>query len=219
MTGPGAPIRIVLVDDHAIVREGLKRVLERDEDVQVVGEAASAAEVAPLLERVHCDVVLLDVSMPGQSGLSLIPELRRSVPDIRILVLSMHDRPEYIVEAVRAGARGYVLKDMEPKQLRNAVRVVASGDSFFPQAVADRIGAGLREETTREEATRRLEQLTPRERAVFTEITRGATNQEIAERLEIGRRTVESHREHLMDKLGIHTVAGLTRFAIECDLE
>ena len=218
MTG-SSPIRVVLVDDHAIVREGLRRVLERDAHFSVVGEAASPDQVAPLLAQTPCDVVLLDVSMPGGSGLSLIPELRSTVPGVRILVLSMHDRPEYIVEAMRAGASGYVLKDMDPKQLRSAVRVVADGGAFFPREVTDGLGPELRRESEQETAHGRLDALTPREREVLSEIANGATNQEIAEHLAIGRRTVESHREHLMDKLGIHTVAGLTRFAIECGLE
>lgn len=214
-----SPIRVVLVDDHAIVREGLRRVLERDAHFSVVGEAASPHQVAQLLVETPCDVVLLDVSMPGGSGLALIPELRATVPGVQILVLSMHDRPEYIVEAMRAGASGYVLKDMDPKHLRSAVRVVADGGAFFPQEVTDGLGPELRKESERETAQRRLDALTPREREVLSEIANGATNQEMAEHLAIGRRTVESHREHLMDKLGIHTVAGLTRFAIECGLE
>lgn len=217
MTG-GPEIRVVLVDDHAIVREGLRRVFERDHDFEVVGEAGSAEAALELLRSVSCDVVLLDVSMPGRSGLTVMPELASLERPPRALVLSMHDRPAYVVEAMRAGASGYVLKDMEPKKLRDAVRTVASGSSYFPLSITERVGRELKAESDRDAARRKLDGLTPREREVLREITTGATNGEIAERLGIGRRTVESHREHLMDKLDIHTVAELTRFAIECGL-
>lgn len=211
-------IRVMLVDDHAIVREGLRRVFERDRDFEVVGEAGSADAALELLRSVPCDVLLLDVSMPGRSGLTVMPELAAFEQPPRALVLSMHDRPAYVVEAMRAGASGYLLKDMEPKKLRDAVRAVASGASYFPPSITERVGSELRAESERDAARTKLEGLTPRERDVLREITTGATNVEIAERLGIGRRTVESHREHLMDKLDIHTVAGLTRFAIECGL-
>ena len=211
-------IRVVLVDDHAMVRDGLRRVLEHDSDVTVVGEAGAANDVAPLLKTTACDVVLLDVSMQDRSGLSLLPELGESHPELSVLVLSMHDRAEYIIEAMRMGARGYLLKDMEPSELRSAVRKVAAGESYFPQTVTDRLGAGVTMDGTRRTLEGRLALLTPRERDVLAQISKGATNQEIAELLGIGRRTVESHRERLMSKLEIRTVAGLTRFAIRCGL-
>lgn len=210
-------IRVVLVDDHAMVRDGLRRVIEHAADVTVVGEAGTANEVAGVLDTTPCDVVLLDVSMGDRSGLSLLPELRDTYPKLSVLVLSMHDRPEYILEAMRMGARGYLLKDMDPGELRNAVRRVAGGGSYFPRSVTDRLGAGM-PAVGGESPAARLARLTPREREVLLQISKGATNQEMAEHLGIGRRTVESHRERLMAKLGIRTVAGLTRFAIDCGL-
>lgn len=211
-------IRVVLVDDHAMVREGLRRVLEHEADVTVVGETGVADDVADLLSTTECDVVLLDVSMQDRSGLSLLPDLRQSHPKLSVLILSMHDRAEYIVEAMRMGARGYLLKDMEPGELRSAVRQVAAGQSYFPQTVTDRLSRGVPIAGNRLSPENKLALLTPRERDVLMQISKGATNQQIAEHLGIGRRTVESHREHLMAKLDIRTVAGLTRFAIDCGL-
>jgi DNA-binding NarL/FixJ family response regulator len=214
----GAPIRVLVADDHAVVREGIRHVLERGPGFQVVAEAANGGEALRHAEAERPDVVVLDVSMPGDSGLRVAAELRRRVPEARVLILSMYDNTEYVVEAVRAGAHGYILKDTAATDLRKAVEAVHSGEAFFSPAIAKRLSAAVRGEIDHESRTGALAQLTGRERDVLVGIAKGQTNKEIAAELGISHRTVETHRESLMRKLRIHTVAGLTKFALETGL-
>jgi DNA-binding NarL/FixJ family response regulator len=207
-------IRVLVADDHAIVRTGIRHVLEREPGFEVVGEAATGAEALALASELCPDVAVLDISMPGPSGLQVAAELRRRSPDTRILILSMHDNTEYVMESVRLGAHGYLLKDTAATELRQAIRTVQRGESYFSPPIASRLSAALR--AGREGTTQGpLGQLTLREREVLAGIARGRTNKEIAQELGISHRTVESHRESLMRKLGIRTVAELTRFALE----
>jgi RNA polymerase sigma factor (sigma-70 family) len=164
------------------------------------------------------DVIVLDITMPGDSGLEILPRLRETLPEVRVLILSMHDHPQYVMEAVRAGADGYVLKDARPGELREAIRSIRRGEPFFSPLVARQLGEGLRQEAEREGQRELLEALTARERDVLRRIADGRTNKEIASELGISPRTVESHRESLMRKLRIRTIAGLTRFAMETGL-
>lgn len=205
------PIRVAVVDDHAVVREGIRRVLEGEEGVTVVGEGKNAEEALALVASTLPDVLVMDVAMPGRTGLSVAAELHRRNSATRVLMLSMYDQPEYVLESVKAGARGYLLKDSPPAELRRAVRTVFAGEDYFPPAVVARLNAAMQENT----APSPLSLLTPRERDVLVGITRGDTNKQIASHLGISHRTVETHRESLMDKLGIRTVAGLTKLAIE----
>lgn len=211
-------IRVLVVDDHAVVREGIRSVLESTPGFEVVGEAGDGAEAMVLAEQHEPDVVLLDVTMPGQSGLQVAGRLRQRLPPVRVLILSMHDRTEYVLEAVRAGASGYLLKDASPGEVRDAVRTVHRGEAYFAPAVAQKLSAALRGELEEEQRRGNLGLLTPREREVLVLVADGRTNKEIAGELGISRRTVETHRESLMRKLRIHTVAGLTRFAIDAGL-
>ena len=212
------PISVIVVDDHAVVREGIRSVLAAKPEFEVLGEAADGAEAMVLAERHQPDVVVLDVTMPGESGLQVAARLRQRLPTVRVLILSMHDRTEYVLEAGRAGASGYLLKDATPAEVRDAVRTVHRGETYFCPAVLEKIGAALRGELDREERRGTLELLTPREREVLTGIADGRTNKEIAVELGISPRTVETHRESVMRKLRIRTVAGLTRFALESGL-
>ncbi len=211
----GEPIRVLVADDHAVVREGIRHVLSGAAGFEVVAEVTDGSDVLRLTGEHRPHVIVLDITMPGASGLELLPMLRTQHPEIRVLILSMHDHPQYVTEAVRAGADGYVLKDARPAEVREAVRAVYRGDSFFSPAVAKQLGEGLRQEATREEQQGRLAELTPREREVLRRVAEGRTNKEIASELGISHRTVESYRENLMRKLGIRTIAGLTRFAME----
>lgn len=197
-------VRVVIVDDHAVVREGIRRVLEGDPGVLVVAEAADGDAALALVERETPDVLVIDVAMPGRNGLAVAAELVRRGATTRVLMLSMHDEPQYLREAKRAGARGYLLKDSPPAALRNAVFAVHHGDLVFPPGIGD--------EAPRESL---LDRLTQREREVLHRIASGDTNKEIAARFGISPRTVETHRESLMEKLDIHTVAGLTKLAME----
>jgi DNA-binding NarL/FixJ family response regulator len=209
-------VRVLVADDHAIVRTGIRHVLEGEPGFTVVGEAATGPETLALALEHRPDVAVLDISMPGQSGLSVTAELRRHCPDTRVLILSMHDNTEYVLESVRAGAHGYLLKDTAATELRGAVRAVAQGESYFSPPIASRLSAVVRGDLAVEASPAGLlAQLTGREREVLVGVTRGLTNKEIAAELGISHRTVETHRESLMRKLSLRSVAELTRFALE----
>lgn len=212
------PIRVLLVDDHVVVREGLRHVLGAGHGFEVVGEAGTGAEALVLAAERAPDVVLLDLTMPGMSGLEVTSILRERLPDVRVLVLSMHEQDEYVVAAVRGGAHGYVLKDADPGELRAAIRAVHDGAGYFSPAVAGHLGAAVRGEVAAAAPRDRLERLTPREREVLARVAAGHTNREIASQLGISPRTVESHRESLMKKLSLRSVAELTRFALQSGL-
>jgi DNA-binding NarL/FixJ family response regulator len=204
-------IRVLIADDHAVVREGIRHVLSPDEGFDVVGEAVHGAEAVSLARSLEPDVVVLDISMPGLSGLEAAEQIRDSVPTAHILVLSIHDHEEYVLQSVRAGAHGYLRKDSAPAELRAAIRAVHHGGTFFSEPATSALASALTNE-------RRIELLTARERDVLIEVARGSANKEIAARFGISVRTVESHRESLMKKLDIHGVAALTRFALAAGL-
>lgn len=213
------PIRLVLVDDHVIVREGLRHVLEEAPEFQIIGEGATAAEAIRLAGELKPDVLVLDISMPGGSGLHAVPEILECAPGTRVLMLSVHDDAEYILESVRAGAHGYCRKDSAPDELRRAIKTVFAGDTYFSALVAQRVAQALREGKSAKDVEPTpppgTEVLSPREREVLRFIAQGRANKEIGAQLGISTRTVEAHRQALMKKLGIHTVAGLTRYCLE----
>lgn len=211
------PIRVLVADDHAIVRTGIRHVLESEPGFAVVAEAATGAEALELAGSLRPDVAVLDISMPGESGLRVAAELRQRSPDTRVLILSMHDNTEYVLESLRAGAHGYLLKDSAATELRGAIRAVRRGESYFSPAIAGKLSAVVRGDAAAS-AAGALAQLTARERQVLVGVAQGHTNREIAQQLGISHRTVESHRESLMKKLGVRTVAGLTRLALEAGL-
>jgi len=212
-----APLKVLVVDDHSVVREGLRRVLEEGSggDLRVVAEAANGAEAVERAVREKPDVVLLDLTMPGPggSGLAVVRTLRDRAPEARVLILSVHDDREYVLESVRAGAHGYLRKDSSPAEIRQAIHAVCAGDSFFSPPVARHLAAAVQDGGQR--STGSLAALTARERDVLVGVASGRTNRETAAALGISVRTVETHRDSLMRKLGIHTVAELTRFALE----
>lgn len=205
------PIRVLVADDHMLVRTGIRHVLESEADFEVVGEAGSGSEAIALASDLRPDVLVLDISMPDFSGLEVAARLRADSSTTRVLILSMHNNAEYVLESVRAGAHGYLLKDTAATELRNAIRAVCRGESYFSPPVAGRLTAAIQDEHSTHSD---LDQLTAREREVLLGIARGQTNKEIAAELGISHRTVETHRESLMRKLQLRTVAQLTRFAI-----
>lgn len=211
-------IRVLVADDHAMVREGIRSVLEREAGFQVVAEASNGTDVVPLAEQHQPDVAVLDISMPGETGLRAAYQLRQAQPHVRVLILSMYDNTEYVLESVRAGAHGYLLKDAAAQELATAIRTILDGETYFSPAVATRLSEAMRGDIQREQQKANLDLLTAREREVLAGIARGLTNKEIAGELGISHRTVETHRESLMKKLAIRTVAGLTKFALETGL-
>ncbi len=203
-------IRVLIVDDHAVVRSGLKLLLEAEADITVVGEAGSADEGVRAARLEKPDVVLLDVVMPGRSGIEATPELLKAAPTARVLVLSMQDDPSYVREAFAAGARGYVLKEAADVELVQAVREVAGGARYVHPALGARLAAAEVDAASRAAA----DPLSDREREVLRLLALGHTNQEIAKMLFISVRTAETHRAHIMQKLGLQTRAELVRYAL-----
>lgn len=206
-------IRLLLVDDHPIVLDGIKSHLGSQPDFEVVGDAANGVDAIRKAKVTLPDVILLDINMPNMNGLEAMGHLRKQVPNARVIILTMHDSKEYIAQIVRLGARGYLLKDCSPTELVSAIKAVHSGEVYFSPTVSK----VLVEEMV--DGKKPAEQpipppLTEREREVLSLIAEGLLNKQIADRLGIGVRTIETHRERIMRKLDIHTVAGLTKYAI-----
>ena len=212
-------LRVVIADDHSVVRQGIRGVLEEINGLDVVGEVGDGVEALAMVIDLSPDVVVLDVNMPAMSGLEVTMALREEGSPVRVLILSMHDDPEYVLQAVRAGADGYVLKDVSPAELRDAVVAVHEGRDHFTARVTQQLSVGLRREIEEEQLRTRVGSLTQREREVLLLVAQGMTNREAGGKLEISPRTVETHRERVMDKLRIRTVAGLTRFVVEHSLD
>ena len=202
--------RVLLVDDHAVVRAGLRRVLEAEPDIEVVGEAGTARDAVLEARATKPDVILLDVVMPGESGVDVLPRLLKEAPGTKVLVLSMQDDPRYVREAFAAGASGYVLKEAADSEVVGAAREVAAGGRYLHPAL------GARVITAEEEARAAMEAdpLSDREREVLRLLALGHTNQEIAKMLFISVRTTETHRAHIMQKLRLKTRAELVRYAL-----
>jgi two-component system response regulator NreC len=204
-------IRVVIVDDHAILRAGLRRVLDAEPDIEVVGEAPSAERAVFESIAGHPDVVLMDVMMPGKSGIEGMPAVLQAVPTAKVLVLSMQDDPRYVREAFAAGAAGYVLKEAADSEVVGAVRAVAAGERYVHPALGARLVAAEAEERRRAEE----DPLSDREHEVLRLLALGHTNQEIANTLYISVRTAETHRAHIMQKLRLSSRAELVRYALD----
>jgi two-component system response regulator NreC len=204
-------IRVVLVDDHAILRSGLRRVLDAEPDIEVVGEAESAERAVFEAIANKPDVVVMDLVMPGKSGIEGMPAVFQAVPDVKVLVLSMQDDPRYVREAFAAGAAGYVLKEAADTEVVGALRAVAAGERYVHPTLGARLVAAEAEERKRAEA----DPLSEREREVLRLLALGHTNQEIAKMLYISVRTAETHRAHIMQKLRLSSRAELVRYALE----
>jgi two-component system, NarL family, response regulator NreC len=202
-------IRVLVVDDHAVVRSGLKLLLAAEDDLEVVGDAGTADQAVTRAELLKPDVVVLDVVMPGRSGIEATPEILRRAPETKVLVLSMQDDPRYVEEAFGAGASGYVLKEAADAEVVQAVREVAAGRRY----VNPQLGARLATTAARERA-KEDDPLSDREREVMRLLALGHTNQEIAKLLFVSVRTAESHRAHIMRKLDLSTRAELVRHAL-----
>ena len=204
-------IRVVVVDDHAVVRSGLRLLLDAEDDMEVVGDAGSVRDAVFEVRATKPDVVLLDVTMPEESGIEGLPKLLHEASDLRVLMLSMQDDPSYVREAFAAGASGYVLKEAIDAEVVTAVREVAAGNRYVHPALGARMVAA----DAAAQAAVAADPLSDREREVMRLLALGHTNQEIANKLYISVRTAETHRAHIMRKLQLATRAELVRYAIE----
>jgi two-component system, NarL family, response regulator NreC len=210
-------IRVVLVDDHDIVRQGLRSLLEMHTDIQVIGDVADGLEVLDLVERTRPDVLVVDLLLPGLSGLEVIRLVRQRLPMVRIVVLSMYSNVAHVAEALRSGAIAYVLKEEGIRELVIAVRTAAQNRHYLaPQLDRSAIDEYLKRSTGVHADP--FDTLTPREREVLALVAEGYTSAEIAARWVVSRRTVESHRSHMMRKLHLKTTADVIRFAVRRDL-
>ena len=210
-----ASLRVLLVDDHALVRAGIRSLLRDIEGIEVVGEAADGAEALAIAGRERPDAVLLDIAMKGMSGLETAARFRELHPGVKVLILSMHASEEYVLQALRAGAAAYLIKDSATAELELALRSVMRGETYLSPAISrqvvegyvQRVGAGAGDDP-----------LTPRQREVLKRVAEGRSTKEIAFDLGLSVKTVETHRAQIMERLGIHDVAGLVRYAMRTRL-
>lgn len=202
-------IRILLADDHRMVRQGFRMILEAQEDMEVIGEAGNGRDAVDMARSLKPEVVVMDVTMPELNGIEATRRIREAEPLVRVLALSVHRDGVYVREIVRAGAEGYILKESADSELIAAVRAVASGNSYLSPEVA---GAVLKD--YRKHATNPLDLLSSREREVLQAIAEGKTNKEIATNLNLSVYTVDGHRTRIMEKLGLHSIGELVRFAV-----
>jgi DNA-binding NarL/FixJ family response regulator len=208
-------IRVVLADDHALVRAGMRSLLGGMAQVEVVGEAASGEEALALAGRERPDVVLMDIAMKGMTGLDAAARIRDSHPGVRVVILSMHSGEEYVLQALRAGAVGYLLKDAATGELELALRSVMRGESWFSPAVSRQVVEGYVQRVGGETTA---DVLTARQREVLRFVAGGKSTKEIAFDLNLSVKTVETHRAQIMERLGIRDVAGLVRYALRTGL-
>ena len=206
MTAPAPPVRVVIVDDHPMVAEGIQAILESYDDLDVVGTLSNGQEAINRLDELDPDVMVMDLNMPQMGGLTAAEIILERRPGTRILILSMHDSPEYIATALSHGAMGYVLKDMPAEEIKTAIDAVMAGQRYLCTGAQGSLSPAI--DPARE-------QLTTREQTILLQLAQGRSNKEVAIALDISVRTVETHRKNIKRKLGISSTAGLTRYAME----
>ena len=209
------PIRVVIADDHKLVRAGIRRLLEEVPDIEVIAEAGDGREAIRLVEQHEPDVVLTDIGMPVLNGLGVTQHLARTFPNIRVVILSMYEDEAHVYGALRAGAAGYLIKDAAPAELKLAIRAVAQGGIYLSPPVAK---IAINEYDSRVSAGPSIEKLSTRQKQVLQLIAEGKTTKQVALELNISVKTVETHRVRIMERLDIHDIAGLVRYAIRVGL-
>jgi DNA-binding NarL/FixJ family response regulator len=213
------PYEVILVDDHKILRDGVKALVERNPEFKVVAEADSGPDAIQICKRVHPDLVIMDVALPGLDGIETTKEILRQHPAAKVIILSMYDDEDSVLGAIRSGARAFVLKKASAGDLMDAMRTVAHGGSYLGSQVSDRLlGRIQRGDLTTRSKNQVLELLTPRERQVLRLISEGKTSKEIAAVLSLGVETVRSYRKAMMKKLGVNNVAGLIQISMVAGL-
>jgi len=209
-----AKIRVVIADDHAVVREGIKMILGREPDIEVVGEAGNGREALDLVAKTKPHVVVMDISMPEMGGVEATRRVKEAHPKVNVLALTMHEDESYVFQLLKAGASGYVLKRGAAQDLVQAIRSAARGEAFLYPSVARSVLADYLKRVEAGEERYRFDGLTDREREILALIAEGLSNQEIAQKLYISIKTVQTHRTHIMEKLDLHNRAQLVRYAI-----
>jgi DNA-binding NarL/FixJ family response regulator len=215
MRAASKAIRVLLVDDHALFRAGLRALLQSIDGVQVVAEAGNGPDAIQLVERDRPNLVLMDIAIPGLSGLEAAARITKSWPQVRVIILSMHSNEEYVRQALRAGASGYLLKGAEPAELELALKAVMRGETYLTPSVSKRV---VDDYLRQGSASKKGVTLSPRQCEVLKLIAEGGSTKEIAGKLDLSVKTVEGHRAELMRRLEIHDVAGLVRYAIRTGL-
>ena len=209
-----ARLRLALIDDHLILRQGLRALLEMEPDLEIVGEAGDSAGAIELVNRTQPDLLISDIGLPGKSGLEIIGELRASCPNLKVLILSAHGSEEYIRVALNAHADGFVLKDSSREELLQAIRQVAKGEQYLCQKITARVVSGYLRGRTSQSGERGSKMITDRERQVLICIAVGLANKSIARDLGLAVKTIEKHRSNLMRKLSLHNAAEITMYAV-----
>jgi two-component system, NarL family, invasion response regulator UvrY len=204
-------IRILIADDHAIVREGLKQIVAQTSDILVAGEASNAAEALEMARKLPIDLLLLDISMPGRSGLDVLVEVKRDLPDLPVLILSLHPEDQYALRMIKAGASGYVTKESASEQLIFAIRKVAAGGRYMSMSLAEKLVFGM----AADPGVARHELLSNREFQVFRMIAAGKTVGEIADELSLSAKTISTNRARIIEKMGLRNNAEFTQYAIQ----
>jgi len=208
-------IRVLLAEDHHLVRAGLRALLDPVPDIEVVGEAGDGREALALLKTRPADVAILDISMPGMNGLEAAVRMADDAPSTKVVILTMHSNEEYVLRALRAGVAGFLLKDAGTAELEGAIRAVVRGETYLSPGVSKKVVEGY---LGRSGNVHPLDSLTPRQREVLQLIAEGYSTKQIAGLLGVGVKTIETHRTQLMDRLGIHEIAGLVRYAVRVGL-
>jgi NarL family two-component system response regulator LiaR len=209
------PYQVLLVDDHKIMRDGIKAILRHSEEFAVLGEAESGTEAVQMCKKKRPDIILMDIGLPGLNGIETTTEILRHYPDVKIIILSMYDDEHSVVSAIRSGARAFVLKKASDNDLVDALRAVAKGGSYLSPQVSDRLLNRIqRGDLESKPVTSSLDDLSPRELQVLRLVAEGKTSKEIAVMLDLGLQTVRSYRKTMMKKLGVNNVAGLTQVAL-----
>lgn len=211
-----SPIQLVIADNHTLVRAGFRSLVEDIDGVEVIGEAENGREALRLVETLRPQIVLMDIAMPEMNGLEATARITREFPKVRVIILSMHANEEYVYQALRSGASGYLLKDSGTAELELALRAIARGETYLCPAVSKYVVTDYVRRLSQDQNP--LDQITPRQREILQLIAEGKSTKDIADTLYISNKTVETHRAQLMDRLDIHDIAGLVRYAIRTGL-